>query len=333
MTYLFSGRRLTAALLGAAALGALSAGAAQACACGCGVFDVGDGAVSDSASPFTVWLRYSYMDQNQNWEGDGKAAAADNTDKKIETSFYFIGGQYRANADWKVTAELPIFNRTYVTTDDGSVFGKAGALYTAHDQALGDLQLTATYTGLAQSGLTFGFKLPTGDWRGPIGPDGGAEFDRDTLPGTGSTDLILGGYHAGTFGDLPKWSYFLQGRYEFAALIHDGYRPGNEFDGSAGVSYFLGNFGAVQGVSPMLQLVESYRQRDSGWAADPLNSGYERLLLAPALGMRIDRVRLYGQVSVPIYQNSNHASAVDIEGTDGQLVAPALFSIQASYDF
>ncbi len=41
------------------------------------------------------------------------------------------------------------------------------------------------------SGLSLGVKLPTGDWTYP-------NFDRDTSIGTGTTDLLLGGYHLGT---------------------------------------------------------------------------------------------------------------------------------------
>src|ERR1017187_6991324 len=69
---------------------------APACACGCGVFDVGAGTMIpvDSESGFSLWFRYSYMNQNENWEGSSKAPASDNGDQRINTSFYTIGGQY-----------------------------------------------------------------------------------------------------------------------------------------------------------------------------------------------------------------------------------------------
>src|ERR1019366_9094702 len=72
-----------ASLLAAASLAALGCflapSSALACACGCGVFDVGEGtlAPTDSPSGFTAWFRYSYMDQDQNWESDHRAPASD----------------------------------------------------------------------------------------------------------------------------------------------------------------------------------------------------------------------------------------------------------------
>jgi hypothetical protein len=311
---------------------------ALACACGCGVFDIGDGTFmpSDSASGLTAWFRYSYMDQTRNWEGANKAPAADNQDKEILTSFFTIGGQYMINRKWTIMAELPIYDRELVTTDDGTVFGPAGSVYKAQDNALGDLQLTGIYTGLADdlsTGLSVGVKLPTGDYTGPTGPLGGAEFDRDSLPGTGSTDLMLGAYHVGNITPDGKLSYFVQGRYQFAVDIRGGYRPGNEFDSAAGVSYNLGEFGLVKKVAPVLQLLNSYRAHDTGINADPLNSGYERLLISPGIEARINKVRLFADVALPIYQHANSAPSVRIEGTSGQLVAPALFKIQVSYNF
>ena len=156
------------------------------------------------------------------------------------------------NSRWMVMAELPIYSRAFTTTDDdGSVFGTAGKLYTAHLTALGDLQLTAVYTGLSpdmSTGLTFGVKLPTGEDTSPTGPAGGAEFDRDSLPGTGSTDLMVGGYHFGKLAGLDALNYFVQGRYQFAVATHDAYRPGDEFDSAVGLSYDIGLIGrGVQG--------------------------------------------------------------------------------------
>jgi hypothetical protein len=311
---------------------------AHACACGCGVFDIGDGTLTpnDAPSGFSAWFRYSYMDQNQNWEAGAKAPAADNGDKEIRTSFYTVGAQYMINHQWSVMAELPLYDRALTTTDDGTVFGVAGGVYTGHITDIGDLQVMAEYTGLSpdmSTGLTLGLKLPTGNDTGPNGPLGGAEFDRDSLPGTGSTDAVLGAYHVGKFTPDGKLSYLVQARYQIAFATRDAYRPGNEFDSAAVLSYDLGAFGKVSRVAPVLQLLNSYRAHDTGDNADPLNSGYERLLIAPGLEVRVNRVRFFADVALPIYQHTHAAPSAAIEGTAGQLVAPALFKIQASYSF
>ncbi len=331
-------RRLAALLAFAASLSILSPTLALACACGCGVFDVGDGTLmpTDSSSGFSAWFRYAYMDQNQNWENGAKAPASDNDDKRINTNFYTVGGEYMVNHSWTVMAELPIYSRALTTTDDGTVFGAAGSVYTGHINDLGDLQVTGVYTGFSpdmSSGLSFGMKLPTGNYTGPNGPLGGAEFDRDSLPGTGSTDVMIGGYHVGKLTDDGSLTYFAQARYQFAVLTRDSYRPGNEFDSAVGLYYNFGASGPFAKVSPFVQLLNSYREHDSGANADPLNSGYERLLIAPGVDLRLNKVRVSADVALPIYQHTNAAADLAIEGTSGQLVAPALFKLQLGYDF
>lgn len=341
-----SGERLqmkNALMIALAASGAAAAllapSTASACACGCGVFDVGESSLmpADAATPFTVWFRYNYMNQNQNWEGSSKAPAADNDDKRILTSFYTVGGSYMINRDWTVMAELPTYQRAFTTTDDdGTIVGPPGTIFTGHLFALGDLQLTGVYTGLAKdmsTGLSLGVKLPTGDYKGPSGPLGGLEFDRDSLPGTGSTDLMLGGYHTGMLNTAQTLGYFVQARYQFAVATRDSYRPGNEFDAAAGVSYNLGGIGPITKVAPVLQVINSMRDRDSGSEADPLNSGYERLLIAPGINARINQLNIFADVELPLYQHTNAASSVSIEGASGQLVASALFKTQLSYSF
>ena len=320
-----------------AAIALLAAPApALACACGCGVFDVGDGAFmpATTGAGLTAWFRYSYMDQNQNWDGASRAPAGDNLDKDIRTSFFTVGGQYVISPKWTVSAELPLYDRDFTSTDDGTVFGPAGRLYRAHIAAPGDLQLMGMYTGFSQemtTGLGLGIKLPTGVWHSPLGPLGGAEFDRDTLPGTGSTDLMVGGYHFGTLGRGGNLNYFVQARYQLAVATQQDYRPGNEFDGAAGVIYDLGKQGPFAKVAPMLQLIDSARAHDSGAASDPLNSGYERLLLSPGLEVQFNRVRITGDVEWPIYQHVNAAPVAT--GNSGQLTAPILFKMQIAYAF
>jgi hypothetical protein len=325
-----------------AAISALALAApslASACACGCGVFDVGGGAFMPQTmgTGFTAWLRYDYMDQNQNWEGSHSAPAVDNDDKLIRTHFLTIGGQYTINSKWQVMAELPLYDRTFRTTDDdGSVFGTAGAVYQVHLNAPGDLQVMGMYTGFASdrsTGLGFGLKLPTGVWHSPLGPFGGTEFDRDSLPGTGTTDAMIQGYHFGSLDKDQKFNWFVQAKYDVPFAARAGYRPGNEFDAAVGLTYDFGKQGVFDGVAPMMQLLNSYRGHDSGPQADELNSGYERLLLSPGVEVRMKRVRLYADVELPLYQHTNAAPSVAIEGASGQLVAPALLKVSLAYDF
>lgn len=326
------------AVLALASLLSLSPTALWACACGCGIFDVGAGTLmpTDAQSGISAWFRYATMDQNQNWEGSSKASAADNADKKISTSFYTVGAQYSITPSWMVMAEQPVYSRSLTTTDDGTVAGPAASLYTGHITDLGDLQVSALYTGFTEdnsTGISFGFKLPTGNYTGPTGPLGGSEFDRDTLPGTGSTDVMFGGYHVGALNETGSLVYFIQARYQVAFLDRDFYRPGNEFDAALGVTYDFGEHGPLGKIAPLVQLIGSDRARDSGANAAPLNSGYQRLLVAPGLELRFSQLRLYADIELPIYQYAHAASSPAVDGTAGQLVASKLFKMQVAYDF
>ena len=329
-------RRMPSAALAASIL--LSPAIAAACACGCGIFDVGGptGLMNTSTeSDLSVFFRYDYMDQNQNWEGTHKAPASNNSDKKLQTSFYTPGISWRANLDWSFEAELPVYARHLTTTDDGTVFGRAGSIYDGKITDVGDLQIAATYTGLQpnlQTGLTFGVKLPTGNYTGPNGPRGGAELDRDSLPGTGSTDLIFGAYHYGALTEDGRAGYYVQGRAQLPTLVQGGYRPGSEFDAAAGLDYTFDDVGPFRRVTPVLSVLNSFRLRDSGPAADRANSGYERVFISPGVEVRFNQFRVYGDIEVPVYQHTN-AGSVAADGTAGQMVASTLFKLQVSYDF
>ena len=311
--------------------------AGLSCACGCSVFDVGAGTMMpvNSESGVSLWFRYSYMNQNQNWEGRSKAPASENPDVQIKTSFYTFGGNVMVDPSWSVMVELPVYSRKFTSTDDGTVAGPAGSLYTARLTDLGDMTLTALFTGLSpdrSTGLGLGVRLPTGNYAGPNGPLGGAEFDRDTLPGTGSTGLVLSTYHVGGLNADSSLAWFVQAKYEFAVLTRNDYRPGNDLNAALGLTWSFGQRGSETRITPVLQLIGSHREHDSGAASDPDNSGYSRLLIAPGVEARLGKVRLYADVALPVYQYTN-AATPGTSDSSGQLVAPAYFKAQISYDF
>ncbi len=332
-------RRMALSSTALAAAIILAPAIAAACACGCGIFDVGgaSGIMPDySAGDYSLYFRYDYMNQNTNYEGDHKAPASDNQDKNINTSFYTTGAQWRINPDWSLMTELPVFARHLTTTDDGTVQGPAGSIYTGKTVSLGDAQIMASYSGLLPDkslGLIFGLKLPTGDFHGPNGPLGGPYFDRDSLPGTGSADIIVGAFKAGALTADERAAYYAQVRADFPVITQNGYRPGNEFDGAAGVDYRFDNVGPLKAVTPVLSFLTSYRQRDTGPEADYFNSGYFRFLVAPGVEFRFANIRLYADVEKPLYQHVNAAGNLNINGSSGQLVASTLYKVQINYDF
>lgn len=286
-----------------------------------------------SDSGLSAWFGIDHMDQNRNFEHGAPAPAADNSDKRIATDFYTFGLDYMVSRKWTIGADLPLIQRRFTTTAAAGANGPA-IIETLPLTDLGDAEIQLLYTGFSadmSTGLGFAVKLPTGRDSSPLDRYGNRPYDRDTLPGSGSTDLKLSGYHLGTIAGRLGW--FAQAQYRFAVTTRGGYRPGNEADGALGLTYAL-DAGHGLAVQPSLQLLGSLRGHDTGSAADPLNSGYRRLLIAPGIGARLTRkLSIYGDVEIPIAQFVEAAASPAIEGTTGQLVAPVLFKLQLNYGF
>ena len=288
-------------------------GIVHACACGCGVFEVGTSSMFPAGEGGTAYFGYAYQDQSRNWNGASQASAADNEDKQIRTDFFDVGIQYLFNRSWGAQLQMPFAYRYFKVEDAGKNISTSWG-------SLGDLRVEGIYTGFSpdlSSGVSFGLKLPTGnDNYNP------AVVDRDTQIGTGSTDILLGGFHRDHFTQGMRWDWFAQLQLDVPVLIQAGYRPGVELDSAAGIDYKGWSLGRVK-ISPVAQAIFSYRSNDSGDASDSANSGYERVLLAPGVEFSIHPMKIYADVELPVFQNVN----------GNQLVAPVLVKVNASYMF
>jgi hypothetical protein len=316
----------TARLLCCALASALVPGFALACACGCGVFDVGTAAMILTHPGGMLYLEDDYQDQDQNWVGSHAAPAANNTDKEIETQFGGLGFDYNFNRDWGMSVKVPYWLRTF-RTDIGTP--QAPDVQTYRHDALGDIRVLGTYTGISpdmSTGLSLGVKLPTGDWTY-------RNFYRDTSIGTGTTDLLLGGYHLGTISVEHHLQWFVEALFQRAFDSRDGYRPGNETDAAAGLLYDGIKLGNNNTLTALLQVIGSDRLHDSGVNADPPNSGYQRVLLSPGLEADVGNWKFYGDAEFRVYHYANAAPSVATEGTQGQLVAPVLLKFIVGYSF
>jgi len=293
-------------------------GAAFACACGCGIFDVATSSMFPEGSGGTAFLNYDYQDQNQNWSGNSSAPAANNGDKQIETHFVTLGLQYMFNRSWGAQVEVPYWSRTFNTDVN---FGAPPANIVSRNwNGLGDIRLKGIYTGFSEdlsSGITFGLKLPTGSHNRD-----GDTVDRDTQIGTGSTDILLGGFFRHALISGTSWQWFAQAELDLPTLKEGDYRPGLEGDAALGINYRGWNWGRVK-ISPVAQAIGSWRGRDNGPAAAPDDSGYQRILLSPGIEFHLHPVKVYADVEIPVYQNMR----------GNQLVAPALFKLNVSYMF
>ena len=293
----------------------LAPAAARACACGCGIFDVGTSSMFPAKPGGMMFLDYNYQDQNRNWSGSSRAPAANNDDKEIRTHFITFGAQYLFNRNWGLQLEVPLVNRYFKKRGD------AGDIVSRNWTDLGDLRLKGIYTGFSEdlsTGVTFGFKLPSGNFRHD--PD---FVDRDTQIGSGSTDVLLGGFHRQSFTPGSKFKWFAQAEVDVPFLIQDQYRPGVEVDAAMGAYYEGWSLGKVK-ITPVAQVLGSVRTRDTGAnSASPVASGYQRILLSPGIEFALHPVSLYADVELPVYEHV----------TGNQIVAPVLIKVVLSYHF
>ena len=290
-----------------------------ACACGCGVFDVGTGLMLPQGPGGMVYVDYDYQDQDQNWHGTSPSPAGNNGDKEIRTHFVTAGLQYMFDRSWGLQVEVPYDDRYFKTTG-----GASGNDIVSLDWAsLGDIRVEGIYTGFSpdmSTGINFGFKLPTGDY---THNDAYGDIDRDSELGTGSTDILLGGYHQGNLpGDIGL-TWFAQALLDQPIVTRNQYAPGTELDAAAGL-YPKGWMIHNAHITPLAQVIASERTSDHGAeSAHPVASGYQRILVSPGFEVDVHPISFYADVEVPVF--------MDFRGD--QLVARWLLKAYVAYHF
>jgi len=293
---------ITLTLILALQLIALNPQLSEACACGCGIFDVGTNSMFATGQGGMAFFEYNFLDQNQNHSRSNTAPSGDNNDREIKTSFIKAGAQYMFNRAWGAQIEVPYWSRNFKTTDAD------GVSVDSYDHAsLGDIQLNGIYTGASDdmsTGFTFGLKLPTGD-------STYANFDPDTEIGSGSTSLLLGIYHLGKITDDNLWNWFGQLNIQQPIISKPNYIPGNEMDLAYGVYYNGWTFKNGKKLAPIVELLASVRSADEGVQADSADSGFRRILVSPGLELDLSHFKVYADVAVPLYQyfNGNQLAA------------------------
>jgi hypothetical protein len=312
--------RLRTAALRAVALALLAfPSLGWACACGCGIYEVGTSSMLPTGSGIMTYVDYDYQDQDHNWSGSSEAPNADNPDKDIRTSWETFGYQDMFNRSWGIRLEIPYEERHFVTVSNAP----GGPLADLNFSGFGDIRIEGIYTGFSpdlSSGLTFGLKLPTGSY---ARNNAYGDIDRDSEIGSGSTDLLLGAYRRFNLGTDYGWSGFTQALLDMPVLTQVQYRPGTEFDVAVGAYYNGWRIGRLL-VSPVGQLKVSVRGSDTGANATfPVASGFERLLVSPGIEFDLHPVKVYADIELPLYEHF----------TGNQVAAPLLFRLNVAYMF
>lgn len=309
--------------------------AAHACAtCGCSLST--DAAMGYSAIPgWRISLDYTYIPQNQLRSGTGSVtpaqvaginAAGGNQEVERQTINRYInlGIHYSPNSSWNFSAIVPYIDRSHTTygaatPDQLTPDNVSGATASG----LGDIKLIASYQGFLPThnlGVQLGVKLPTGRYggqnvltgatvgRNPVffnsGPNaaGGQALDTSLQPGTGSTDVILGGYYYQPVSQ--DFDAFINGQFQVAVMqnlrdVGADFRPGN----TAMVSFGL-RYEANPHIVPQLQVNVTRKNADKGALADTTNTAGTVMYLSPGLTVSVmHNMQVYAFLQKALYSN------------------------------
>ena len=252
-------------------------------------------------------LRFEYIDQDQPMAGRrkvGVGAIRQHHDEVRTLNRNWIGTfDYTFNQDWGVSATLPVLDRDHV-----HIHNHQGAQIRDHWNftEAGDLRVLGRRQWRAENveaqrldffGATFGLKLPTG--KDDVRSADNLLAERSLQPGSGTTDVLAGGYFRRMLGSGASW--FADALVQAPLDMKDGYRPG------ARTSLDLGyRIEATDKLGLMLQLNLLHRRRDRGSEAEPQNSGGNFAYLSPGASYVLtEKLQAYGFLQLPLYQYVN----------------------------
>lgn len=243
-------------------------------------------------------LRAEYIHQDQVRSGTDKAVSAGHH-QEVETynRNWVLGLSHAFSPDWNLSLQVPVVSRDHlhihhhhgVPLPERWNFTRIGDVRVLAHMRLDEAQSTH---GRAY-GLIGGIKLPTGRIDERNGDGNVAE--RSLQPGTGSTDLIAGGFVS---GHLTQADWHTQLRWQHAVSERQDYRPGDQVGLDAGMRYPLGAVHALAQVNLL------WRAHDTGVNAEPDDSGGKFVYFSPGVAVPLGRdAQVYGLVQLPLYQN------------------------------
>ncbi|KAG8150377.1 transporter [Burkholderia catarinensis] len=307
--------------------------AAHACAtCGCSLST--DAATGYSAMPgWRISLDYTFIPQNQLRNGTravspavpaaiNAAGGSQEVEHQTINRYWNLGINYSPNPKWNFSAIVPFVDRGH------STFGNATPDQLTPDnlsgvtsKGLGDVKLIASYQGFLPTrnlGVQLGVKLPTGKYggqnvltgatvgRSPVffssGPNStnGQTLDTSLQPGTGSTDLIVGGYYYQPISQ--NFDAFINGQFQAAVIenlrgLGEDFRPGNQATVSIGLRYE-----ANPKIVPQLQINVTRKGSDQGALADTGNTAGTVVYLSPGVTVNVvTNLNVYAFVQKALY--------------------------------
>lgn len=249
-------------------------------------------------------LRFEFIDQDQPRHGSDKVALGEierhHDEVRTLNRNWLLNLDYGFDTQWGVAVTLPVANRDHDHLanhhhDDGDEEQVPEAW---NFTEVGDVRVLGRYRMNSASGVKFGLKLPSGDHE--VANDEGDLAERTLQPGSGTTDILLGGFYQGGNKGTPL-HWFTQVLWQQPLNERADFKPGYQLALDAGIDYAL-----AQNLSGLLQVNVQIKGRDSGAEAEREDSGARTLALSPGVSYAIARgTRIYGFVQLPVYQYVN----------------------------
>ena len=285
-----------------------AAGAAQgSCGSAFCVLDTNWSTQGVAAAPGSTRLdlRYEFVDQKHLQSGTKRISQADDTADTTELRTInrnlLTTLDYTVSKNWAVSVSAPVVSRSHSHIDDptgAATFEKWDFTRIGDTRVLGMYRFDNEKNPVVNQGLILGLKLPTGSYK--VSNADGAVAERALQPGTGSTDLVLGGYYSAP-GIHMDSSWFVQALYQQAVSTKEEYKPGKQLQLNVGYRYPLSH-----DLQALLQINSLIKGKDSGANAEPDLSGSKSVFLSPGLIYSLTHdLQLYSFVQLPIYRFYN----------------------------
>jgi hypothetical protein len=253
-------------------------------------------------------LRFEYIDQDQPRAGSDKIpfgrVRRHHDEIRTINRNYVATLDYTFNAQWAVIATAPFVDRahSHIHNHGGVPLFEQWSFHGPGDvQVLGRRQWMlehAASQSLSFFGLNFGLKLPTGEFDRRNAS--GALAERSLQPGSGTTDVLLGGFYSHVMPAVST-SWFVQGLAQVPTAFREHYKPGKRFTVDAGVRYEL-----TDAIGLMLQVNGLHRGRDRGREAESADTGGNFVFVSPGVSYAIaPGLQMYGFIQKPVYQYVN----------------------------
>jgi hypothetical protein len=253
-------------------------------------------------------LRFEYIDQDQPRAGRDKVGFGQiprhHDELRTINRNYVATVDYVINPQWAVSATAPVVDRRH-----DHIHNHRGArLLDQWDfRELGDVQVLGRRQWMSENtstqtvsffGINLGLKLPTGDF--DVRNGNGDMAERSLQPGSGTTDVLLGGFYSRVLPALNV-SWFIQTLAQLPTDFRDDFKPGKRLTLDLGFRYEI-----TDTLGVMLQINGLNRGRDRGREAEPADTGGTFVFLSPGLSYALfARTQIYAFVQKPIYQNVN----------------------------